>query len=354
MKRILFINIVLVVGSVLNLYSQSIIVESGGFYVDQSTNVILYNTDINSKGEFEFKENSEIAIKSSSRPIELHGDLLFHDVFVDANVLLYSDVKVNGDIYLNSGILDLLDSNIKLKGVLKNESNESRVFSSGVGSIGVISDIAKGININPGNLGLSIVSTENYNNIEFIRGHDYLVHESDKSILRHFKFNVPINLLQLRFVYFNAENNSSDVDKLKLATKTDENWIYQKVLSNLSNEILTEGSDKIGAVTLFPKDINVDIEFPTGFSPNDDGVNDYFIINNISKYPNNKLIIFNRWGDVVFEKASYSNDWNGEVNVGLSLTGDKKLVEGTYFYFFYYDKDNRNELKKGFFEIKKQ
>jgi gliding motility-associated-like protein len=71
----------------------------------------------------------------------------------------------------------------------------------------------------------------------------------------------------------------------------------------------------------------------TGFSPNGDGFNETFQIRNIHRYPNNKLTVMSRWGDVVFEMAGYDNTWDGTPNKGIVLYGDK-VPEGSYFYVF--------------------
>ena len=47
--------------------------------------------------------------------------------------------------------------------------------------------------------------------------------------------------------------------------------------------------------------------------------------------PNNKLTIFNRWGNIVFEGAPYTNNFDGTSNRGLRVGGDE-LPSGTYFY----------------------
>jgi len=70
---------------------------------------------------------------------------------------------------------------------------------------------------------------------------------------------------------------------------------------------------------------------PEGFSPNGDGINDNFVIIGIENYPNNTIIIFNRWGDKVFEASPYINTWNGTNGFGLKMGGDQ-LPVGTYFY----------------------
>lgn len=54
---------------------------------------------------------------------------------------------------------------------------------------------------------------------------------------------------------------------------------------------------------------------PNVITPNNDGKNDFFVINNIRN--NWKLQIFNRWGKMVYQSDDYRNDWGGE---GASAT----------------------------------
>lgn len=68
------------------------------------------------------------------------------------------------------------------------------------------------------------------------------------------------------------------------------------------------------------------LEMPQGFSPNGDNKNDLFLIHGIEAYPLNLLTVFNRWGNKVYEKENYANDWDGTSTV----TGEK-LPDGTYF-----------------------
>jgi len=66
------------------------------------------------------------------------------------------------------------------------------------------------------------------------------------------------------------------------------------------------------------------LKIPTLFTPNGDGINDVFEIRGLSNYPNNELIIVNRWGNEVFRQTNYQNKWAGD---GLN--------EGTYYYLLY-------------------
>ena len=97
-------------------------------------------------------------------------------------------------------------------------------------------------------------------------------------------------------------------------------------------------------VYVLPERPNVQI--PNGFSPNGDNVNDYFEIPDILKYPGSQLIIFNRWGNTVWEsdKSGYVNNWNG-VN-----ENNEPLPDGTYFYIITM-KDGQDTKYEGFVTI---
>lgn len=70
-----------------------------------------------------------------------------------------------------------------------------------------------------------------------------------------------------------------------------------------------------------------------GFSPNGDGVNDYFVIPGIKSLPDHHLSIFNRWGNLVYETDNYQNNWDGQsTNLDIPMLVDGKIVDGIYFY----------------------
>ncbi|MCB9231264.1 MAG: gliding motility-associated C-terminal domain-containing protein [Bacteroidia bacterium] len=67
-----------------------------------------------------------------------------------------------------------------------------------------------------------------------------------------------------------------------------------------------------------------DLVMPTGFTPNQDGSNDYFIIQGIENYPENEFQVISRWGNVVYSREGYLNEWDGRNN------GGQPLPDGTY------------------------
>ena len=83
------------------------------------------------------------------------------------------------------------------------------------------------------------------------------------------------------------------------------------------------------------------------FSPNNDSINDVYIIENMDNFRDyNKLSVFNRWGDLVYEASPYNNDWNGESNQANKLMGPA-LPEGVYFYRFVYKIDGKEAFIDG-------
>jgi gliding motility-associated-like protein len=91
--------------------------------------------------------------------------------------------------------------------------------------------------------------------------------------------------------------------------------------------------------------LSTDIVVPEGFSPNGDGINDYLKIKNIELYPDNHLLIFNRWGNKLYEGKPYMNEWDGRNYEGGNL-GTDELPVGTYFYIL--DLGDGSSVKKGF------
>jgi gliding motility-associated-like protein len=71
------------------------------------------------------------------------------------------------------------------------------------------------------------------------------------------------------------------------------------------------------------------IKIPEGFSPNNDGINDTFVIQGRNGRPV-VLRIYNRWGNLVYENLNYQDDWNGTSNIGIRV--GEQLPDGTYFY----------------------
>jgi len=76
------------------------------------------------------------------------------------------------------------------------------------------------------------------------------------------------------------------------------------------------------------------IEIFSGFSPNGDGINDTWVIQGITRFPDNVVQIFNRWGNLIFEVSGYDNNakvWDGTASEGVVL-GSDDAPDGAYYY----------------------
>lgn len=77
---------------------------------------------------------------------------------------------------------------------------------------------------------------------------------------------------------------------------------------------------------------------PEGFSPNNDGINDVFIVSN-SQGKTVSLEVYNRWGNRVYKSTTYKNDWDGRCTEGIYLGQD--LPVGTYYYLVVIDNQDK-------------
>jgi gliding motility-associated-like protein len=98
--------------------------------------------------------------------------------------------------------------------------------------------------------------------------------------------------------------------------------------------------DKVALNEINVEDCNFDLIIPNIITPNSDGVNEFFIIQNLPE--NTEVVIFNRWGNLVFSSTNYQNNWNGK------NTSGKDLVDGVYYYTF---KTAAGKLGRGYIHL---
>ena len=87
----------------------------------------------------------------------------------------------------------------------------------------------------------------------------------------------------------------------------------------------------------------VALRIPNIFTPNGDGINDFFEIVGLPLFPENELYIFNRWGAEIYHQKNYQNDWAG-----------RGLNEATYYYVLRVRLENGDWKNfKGYITIKR-
>ena len=94
-----------------------------------------------------------------------------------------------------------------------------------------------------------------------------------------------------------------------------DNTVY--TITSTLNNCTIERSIEVNVVNL--------VGIPSMITPNSDGLNDLWIIENIEDYPDAQVVLYNRWGNVVLEKFFYQNDFDGKFD-------GKELPSAVYYY----------------------
>jgi gliding motility-associated-like protein len=137
------------------------------------------------------------------------------------------------------------------------------------------------------------------------------------------------NLKSLRVVGWDKTSNKwVDLGGKNIKGDFDNGFVQSSKFIPDNYEIITIGSDfnfVLGTETFNSHNY--------AFSPNGDGINELFVIEGIELRPNNTLKIINRWGAQVYNKRNYNNTWDGKSQNKTTLTKNKGLPVGVYFYF---------------------
>lgn len=164
---------------------------------------------------------------------------------------------------------------------------------------------------------------------------------------------------------FVCPDHGANYSVLPISNPTSYLWSYEgtgaSIIEN-SNSVLIYFSERATGGNLFVEGINscghgirssafnisvipcnnnpndFDISIPNAFSPNGDGINDFFFINGLPE--NSQLMFFNRDGKELYASDNYLNDWNGKDKDGHILE--------TYSYWFVFKLAGIPEEIKGF------
>jgi gliding motility-associated-like protein len=111
------------------------------------------------------------------------------------------------------------------------------------------------------------------------------------------------------------------------------NFVWDQGLGNSHEVVVTPQIPTIYTVSILDscgnessvKSITVynecEIRVTNVVTPNSDGINDKVVFPNLELFPNSELLVFNRWGNIVYHNDCYANDWE-----------PSDCAEGTYFY----------------------
>jgi len=141
------------------------------------------------------------------------------------------------------------------------------------------------------------------------------------------------------------------VSKYGRITFQNNRYTIKDIPKNLANEIVSTFSltgCKETVEVPSPTCVAASILIPEGFSPNKDGLNDYFEISGIEGYPATELTIFDGSGQMVFSSKNYQNDWDGSYNSTNNIK-TTQVPTGVYYYTLKLDPTAR--IIKGFVYI---
>ena len=108
----------------------------------------------------------------------------------------------------------------------------------------------------------------------------------------------------------------------------------------LEYQLLSDGCTDSRALVTLRIGEDADCGAPNIFTPNNDGVNDFFVVPCLlatDEFPNSEVAVFNQWGDEVYRSPRpYRGDWDGQFN-------GESLPVGTYFYIIDFGTDRETD-----------
>ena len=99
------------------------------------------------------------------------------------------------------------------------------------------------------------------------------------------------------------------------------------VFNYIDTLVSSQGCDSISILRMTVNPCGCEFTFPNLFTPNGDGINDTYGPVVVCDLPviNYWMIVYDRWGETVFETYEHSEAWNGQIN-GFDLTTDVYMV----------------------------
>lgn len=154
----------------------------------------------------------------------------------------------------------------------------------------------------------------------------YAVPFGETQILRVLQNDFIPKQVSLRIVDAPANGTAELLNDSTIAFTPDINFIGP---DQFTYEICSDACECSEALVVIKVGEDAPCTPPSIITPNSDQINDVFVVPcllDANHYPNNSLVIVNRWGDEVFRSSgAYQNNWNGTFD-------GEQLPDGAYFY----------------------
>lgn len=395
-NRKCIMSVFVLMTSVLGFAQNEITVNKGGLYVLPNT-IISTHFDFNNEasgvvfndGEFQFYKNytnegmfthtnnlttgytvfqgSEPQVIAGSQPSK-HFDLLFNNRSTDYSFQLNNDFIVDGNANFLNGIVKinpnqegalLFTENGKhtntsdasyAEGMVEKIGNKPFVFPVGKGTyyraaaIGAPKTLADSFKteyfLEDTNVNYPIENRTGVIRLVDDKGFWIITRNNDQShVILTLSWNE--NTTPQEFI-----NEAENIRVIRWDT-TQNLWVNEGGIVDLAAKTVTTpvAMDDFGTFTLGlvkPEVITAgDVSVYNYLTTNGNEKNDYLIIDNIDRYPNNHIEIFNRYGVKVYETSAYGSNGNyfrGYSEGKMTLGKDNKLPTGTYYYILNYEK----------------
>lgn len=311
--------------------------------VSSNTCVTISNSSLTNRGEIA-SQDAELHINSSLDEVRIQGEFFsLHNLSIECpngQTLLNTSIEVRNNLRLINGLLDLGDSELSLgdaNGRVSGESNTNRITASGQGELIKHTQINGSGKVSPGNMGVSINTSQDLGMVEVRRGHISQVLPSGTSTARYFSITSTspvLNDINIEFSFFDSEI-IENTPRFQMWKQLNGRWEAMQSFqrppegSTAMNWVTSVDFEPTQRYTVGPEqNINEDLSsIPTAFTPNADGANDFFEIPWIQQYPDAQVQIFNSWGKRVFETKSnyHRTPWDG-------THAGKELPSSSFFY----------------------
>lgn len=203
----------------------------------------------------------------------IFGDSLirFNDLIVeksDGMLFLQSDIEIKNELILNGGIIDIGSHNIFLNqsGKILYENNSNYITGS-TGYISVKAVLNTPLNVQPGNVGASITSLNNFGMTLILRDHQTYILGGNSSIKRRYQI-IPSNSNNISAVVtFKYTDNPTELNSISETSLSSYSWdtttwfLKASVVNPSNDEIIVASLNNLGAFTFGPSSSTLPVEF---------------------------------------------------------------------------------------------
>lgn len=251
MKNKILITALLLLPAVASL-AQGLTIQSGAtLRTTGNISIVVNNGNLVNNGNGDIASSNIFLSGTTDGTLSGTTPLSIQNLYINktaGTAKIGNDLAVQNQVVLQAGILDLNGKNINLSptGSLAGETETNRIISPLGGTIGLTVNLNGPLAENPGNLGATFTSAEDFGSVVIRRGHKQQVVGPGKSILRYYDIT-PTNNVNLgtifRINYLDAELDGIDENGLKFfkstnngVSFTDEGFNSRNTTSNFVNK----------------------------------------------------------------------------------------------------------------------